>query len=75
MDRRRRDGRVSDWYTISLPVSLGSGELKIGLLSNTGPDPPKNRKATRPEFNVRPSSGRKTPFKWPFTGGPMMAHF
>ena len=33
--------------------------LKIGFLSNTGPDPLKNRKATWPEFNVRPSSGRQ----------------
>ena len=32
---------------------------KIGFLSNTGTDPLKNRKATRPEFNVRPSSGRQ----------------
>ena len=32
---------------------------KIGFLSNTCPDPLKNRKATRPEFNVRPSSGRQ----------------
>ena len=32
---------------------------KIGFPSNTGPDPLKNRKATRPEFNVRPSSGRQ----------------
>ena len=47
---------------------------KIGLLSNTGPDPLKNRKA-RPEFNVRPSSGRKTPFKWPFAGGPLFVVF
>ena len=47
---------------------------KIGLLSNTGPDPLKNRKATRPEFNVRQSSGCKTSFKWPFAGGSMMAH-
>ena len=30
-----------------------------GFLSNTGPDPLKNRKATGPEFNVRPSSGRQ----------------
>ena len=29
------------------------------FLRNTGPDPLKNRKATRPEFNVRPSSGRQ----------------
>ena len=32
---------------------------KIGFLSNTGPDPLTNRKATEPEFNVRPSSGRQ----------------
>ena len=31
-------------------------QKKIGFLSNTGTDPLKNRKATRPEFNVRPSS-------------------
>ena len=28
----------------------------IGLLSNTGPDPLKNHKATKPAFNVGPSS-------------------
>ena len=32
---------------------------KIGILSNTGPDPPKNHKATKPEFNVGPSSARQ----------------
>ena len=48
---------------------------KIGLLSNTGPDPLQNRKATRPEFNVRPSSGSETPFKWPFAGGPLLVVF
>ena len=35
----------------------------IGLLSNTGLDPPKNHKATKPAFTVEPSSA----------GGPMMA--
>ena len=30
---------------------------KKGFLSNTVPNPLKNRKATGPEFNVRPSSG------------------
>ena len=29
------------------------------FLGNIGPDPLENRKATRPEFNVRPSSGRQ----------------
>ena len=39
---------------------------KLGFLNNTGPDPLKNHKATKPEFNVGPS------FKWRFAGGPMM---
>ena len=30
----------------------------LGVLSNTGPDPLKNRKATMPEFNVGPSLAR-----------------
>ena len=30
-----------------------------GFLGNIGPDPLENRKATRPEFNVRPSSGHQ----------------
>ena len=34
-------------------------EHKKGFPSNTGPDPLKNPKATRPEFNVRPSLGRQ----------------
>ena len=31
----------------------------IGLLSNTGQDPLKNHKATKPAFNVGPSSGHQ----------------
>ena len=31
------DGRRSDWYTISSPMSLGSGELKISKLINRIP--------------------------------------
>ena len=31
----------------------------IGFLSNTGPDPPKIYKATKPAFNVGPSSARQ----------------
>ena len=53
----------------------GSAPLKnhknIGFLSNTGPDPLKNYKATKPAFNVGPSSA----FKWRFAGGPMMVRF
>ena len=37
----------------------------IGLLSNTGPDPMKNHKATKPALNV-------IAIKWRFAGGPMM---
>ena len=31
----------------------------LGFLSNTGPDPLKNHKATKPAFNVRPLSARQ----------------
>ena len=45
-----------------------------GFLSNTGPDPLKNHKATKPAFNVWPSSARqRNAFKWRFAGGQMMA--
>ena len=48
----------------------------IGFLSNTGPDPQKNHKATKPAFNVGQSSApaSETPFRWHFAGGPMIAH-
>ena len=41
----------------------------IGFLSNTGSTPPKNHKATKPAFNVAPSSDRqrnaiKMTFRW-----------
>ena len=49
----------------------------IGFLSSTGPNPLKNSKATKPAFNVGQSSTRqrntKTPFKWCFAVGPIMA--
>ena len=35
----------------------------IGFLCNTGPDPLKNHKATKPAFNVGPSSARKLFFR------------
>ena len=47
----------------------------IGFLRNTGADPLKNHKATKPAFNVGPSRfTSKMPFKWRFAGEPMMAH-
>ena len=66
--------------------SRGAGGLdppeklqNIGFLCNTGPDPLKNHKATKPAFNVGPSSARQRNaismafLKWRFAGGPMMA--
>ena len=34
-------------------------QKNVGFLSNTGPDPLKNHKATKSAFNVGPSSARK----------------
>ena len=46
----------------------------IGFLSNTGLDPLKNHKATKPAFIVgHQLHGSKAPFKRHFAGGPMMA--
>ena len=37
---------------------MGGESQNIGFLSNSGPDPQKNYKATEPAFNVGPSSAR-----------------
>ena len=48
----------------------------IGFLSNAGPDPMKNHKATKPAFNVGPSSARhRNAIKWRIGGGPKMTPF
>ena len=48
----------------------------IGFLSNSGPDPLKNHKATKPVFNVGLLLARQqNAIEWRFTGGPMMARF
>ena len=49
----------------------------IGFLSNTGPEPLKNHKATKPAFNgVGPHGlAREMPFKWRFPDRAMMARF
>ena len=41
------------------PTSTLENHKNIGFLSNTGPDPLKNHKATKPAFNVGLSSARK----------------
>ena len=49
----------------------------IGFLSNTGPDPLKNHKATKPTFNVGQSSApvSETPFKWRADDDPFIVVF
>ena len=46
----------------------------IGFLSKTCPDPPKITKLPRQHSMLdRHRQASETPFKWRFTGGPMMA--
>ena len=47
------------------PDTPRENHKKIGFLSNTGPDPLKNQKATKPAFNVGPSSARQRNAIWP----------
>ena len=46
----------------------------IGFPSNTDPDPQKNRKVTRPAFNVGPLYVRQA-FRWRADVGPLMVVF
>ena len=47
----------------------------IVFLSNTGSDPLKHHKATKPTSNLgHHQHVSETPFKWRFADGPMMAH-
>ena len=61
-------------------VGVGGGEVhqekNIGFLSNSGLNPLKNHKATKPAFIDRSSlqNASEKPFKWHFfAGGQMMA--
>ena len=47
----------------------------IGIFCNTGPDPLKKLKATRPAFKVRPTSARQRNAKWRADDGPLKAVF
>ena len=59
------------WYR--LPMENHKAE---GFLSNTVPDLLKNRKATKPAFNVGPSLARqRNAINWRFSGGSMMGGF
>ena len=56
----------ADGIPCANPEGVGAGfpdppekRKNIGLLSNTSPDPLKNHKATKPVFNVGPSSTRQ----------------
>ena len=46
----------------------------IGFPSNTGPDPQKNHKVTKPAFNFGPSYLRQA-FRWRADVGPLMVVF
>ena len=46
----------------------------IGFPSNTGPDPQKNHKVTKPAFDVGPSYVRQV-FRWRADVGPLMVVF
>ena len=52
-----------------------SAELSMNKFYNLGPGPDtlENHKATKPLGYHRPAS--ETPFKWCFSGGPMMTRF
>ena len=41
------------------PPPPPENHINIGFLSNTGPDPLKNHKVTKPDFNVGPSSAHQ----------------
>ena len=60
--------------------SLAYPEGGRGFLCNTGPDPLKKRKATKPAFNVGPSSARQRNailmvFRWQADDGHFIAVF
>ena len=67
---RSEGGRQGVWNP---PPHLKNYE-NIGVLSNSGPDPLKNHKATEPESMLgHHQHASEMPFKWRFAGGPMMA--
>ena len=56
--RMNKKLRVPPWGP-DPPPPPPENHKNIGFLSNTGPDPIKIHKATKPAFNVRPSSARQ----------------
>ena len=65
-------GGAGQGVQTSAPLKI---KTNIGFSSNTGPDPLKNRKATKPAFNVGQSPARQiTPFKfrWRVDNGPLL---
>ena len=58
----------------------GKSQKNIEFLSNTGPDPLKNHKVTKPALNVGPSSARQRSaiymaFRWRADNGPLIVVF
>ena len=68
--------RIQNWGGGGQWVRIPPKDHKaIRFLINTGPDPMKNHKATKPAYHVWPSSTRQRNAVWRFAGGPMMARF
>ena len=58
MHGSRGVGGVTGGLYPPTPTPTLENYKNIGFLSNTGPGPLKNHKATKPAFNVGPSSAR-----------------
>ena len=57
------------------PIPSLKNHKNIRFLSNTGLDPLKNHKATKPDSMLGHRwHASEMPFKWHFAGGPMMAN-
>ena len=75
-------GQTQTKYNFEFHALIQRGEvqtpgklLAIGSLSNSGPDPPENHKATKPALNVGPPLARrrnvlKMAFRWCVDDGP-----
>ena len=67
---------VVNWWGEGVRTLPENPSQKIGFLSNTGPDPININTATKPAFNVGPSSARQRnailmAFRWRADGGPL----
>ena len=57
------------------PPPLSKNHKHLGFLSNIGPDPLKNHKATKPAFNGMPAKRHLMVFRWRADNGPLIVAF